>query len=448
MARRAQPHPFHPTVTRWLDGADRRVKSGTPGARKVQERLDTYVADLPRAGGGRPERVALGTDDEGKAWVRLGELLEERRRAAEGLADPTLAHARRPILEHFEEWLGSLRSRQVTAGHVQLAGARARKLIERAGWKRLADVTLSSAEKALGAIQKEPARNQRAVAGKGRSAQTRNGYRSALCQFLRWCVRDGRLLRNAVEALESLDVSADRRHRRRCPEDGEVARLFAHLAGPTARRRSHMPPATRALAYRLAMATGLRADEVRSLAVGDFDLSAPAVTLPAPADKRRREAVLPLPAWLVDDLRPFLVGQLREACPWGHFPALGMGRILQYDLEQAGVAYEVDGQFWDMHSFRVWYITNLAGQPGIDPRTLLELARHSDPSLTLNTYARARPEKARAAVEALPVPGSAGRSKGRSVAAHDGTRWWTDDHGNGWGEGLWDVAGNRAQAGK
>jgi hypothetical protein len=70
------------------------------------------------------------------------------------------------------------------------------------------------------------------------------------------------------------------------------------------------------------------------------------------------------------------------------------------------VAHQTEAGFFDFHSLRVWYCTWASNCPGISPKTLQIMARHSDPRLTLKTYARAQQAEVRKVVDQLPRPGS------------------------------------------
>jgi integrase len=96
---------------------------------------------------------------------------------------------------------------------------------------------------------------------------------------------------------------------------------------------------------------------------------------------------------------------------WEGFPEVRPGVVLQEDLAEAGIPYLVPGPdgplFFDFHALRHWYCTAMANLPGISPKTLMEVCRHSDPRLTLNVYAKARQEDVRAAAQQVPVIGAA-----------------------------------------
>ena len=138
------------------------------------------------------------------------------------------------------------------------------------------------------------------------SLQTKNYYLGAFKSFARWAVRDGRLPQSSVEHLRPIEarkVKADQRHERRASTVVEVSQLLhAAHAGTDWRWRQGVaerviPGEERAVLYRVAVETGLRASELRSLTPASFDLDAdePTVTVRAAYTKSREEAT-PLPS--------------------------------------------------------------------------------------------------------------------------------------------------------
>lgn len=387
MARQIRPRRI--PVTRYYDPQGRRCAKGTPGARKVVEETETWYATIPGEG-----RVSLGTTDEGAAWQRLRERLRDRELRAAGVRDSLTDAAALPLGEHLGAWAAHLESRGLSRQHRQERRAQLLRLSSLAGWGRLADLDADSCRRALARLE---------AAGVGAGA--RRNYLAAAKSFCRWCVETGRLASHPLAGVRAPDAGADVRHERRLATPEELHFLFNHLAGPSARTRRHLTPAQRAIMYRLALGCGLRVGEVARLPLAAVDLDAATVTIAAAHDKRRRRAVLPLPARLADDLRAYLAagGQW-----WEPRNKRSLTAALVRDLADAGVEYEVQGPegplFLDFHSLRHWYITQLAHQPGISPKVLLELARHADPKLTLRTYARAQESQKRAAAEGIPLP--------------------------------------------
>lgn len=418
MPRPANPKPYKKTITRYRNAEGKEVKKGTPGARKHTEQSSTYYADV--AG----KTIALKTTDLAVAWRKLRQLLRRRHQEELGIRDRYSEHGERPLAEHLKEWGEVLRAKGTSAKQRGTIEGRLTNLFALAGWTRLGEISGDSALLALARLQEQiPARGMR----RGRSAQTRNHYLTHLKGFCGWCLTSGRLRTNPVAGLDKINVESDQRHARRVPTREEAAYLLAYLEGDGVPERMGMSGPQRALGYQVAMTTGYRANEVRALTPDSFDLETGAVELPAREDKRRRADLHPLPAWLVERLRSWFTAG--GSC-WQGFPEDFPGRLLKADLaaarerwiaeagedraekrrrqESTFLAYQVETahgpRFWDFHALRVWYCTELAAQPGIDVKTLMQLARHSTPTLTVGLYAKARPEHLRAATDRLQPP--------------------------------------------
>jgi integrase len=400
--------PYHHTVTRYTGPDGRRCKSTDQGAVKTTEETATYYGELPALDGGKPERVNLGTADLGAAWQVLREKRKARLRELEGVADPVLGAARKPLVEHLDEWRETVIAAGTSEKHADLMRQRLATLAQTAEWTRLGDLTPESVVKALAKIQEERTVNM--VAGRvGRGNQTRNHYRSHLRQFCRWLRANKRLDADVMAGVGRVNVEIDVRRRRRCPTDQEIAALFTHLESGNARPRVGMTGPQRALGYKVSMATGFRGREIRRIIWEGIDLVAAAISVGAAYSKHRRCDTQHIPAWLVAELT---IWQNAGGGLWSGFHERWPGRQLQADLLAAGVPPETQGlegpEFFDFHSLRVWYCTALGNQPGISPKTLMELCRHSTPTLSLQVYAKARRKDVAEAVEKIPRPGQTG----------------------------------------
>lgn len=424
MGRKRDPKPRHVTVIRYVDAGGRRCAKGDPGATPIKTTSDAYYLELPAAvKGQRKERIPLGTTDLGAAWIRLREVLVERERAALGLGDQFMLHAAQPLAAHIAAWLQTVADDGATPKRIGMLRMRITLLAELAGWQRITDVKKSSALAGLAALQ----RTAHDKAPAGRSAQTRNHYMGHARQFSTWLHSDGRLPEDRLAGLKPISVENDRRHDRRPPTDEEIVLLFDHLHGMD---EKHLPPwrcdmsgPQRALGYQVAMCAGFRAAELRSLGPQNFDLDSGEVRLKGGVAKNRKRTLQPLPGWLTARVRTWLErgGEL-----WAGFPAYWPGRLLKADLaltrsawiesaegpEQARrekstvLCYEVDDLdgplFFDFHSLRHWYISQMAASDGISPGALQSLSRHSDPNLTLRVYNHAKRHQTRGAVDQIP----------------------------------------------
>lgn len=399
MARK--PRPFRRRQPRWFDRkTGERVAAHTPGAVKKVVLLEGWYAKL--VVDGRRQTFNLGKDEH-QAYVELARIQRRLREREAGIVDDYLEHAARPVAEHVADWLQSVRHRGTQEEQIELLRVRMDRLLTVAGWKRLHDITPASTLAALSRLQHEPTKDSlgRPVGKVG--AQTRNHYLTHVKQFCRWCWENKRLRDHPIVGLEPVNVEKDRRHIRRCPTDEEIGTLFASV--DRAPVRKGMTAAQRFLGYRVCMATGFRAGELRSLVPESFDLDAATVTVRAAYSKNGRTDNMPLPAWLVTELREWFAA---GGGVWDKFPERHPGRLLKDDLAFAGCEYRLPGHdgptVMDFHSLRVWYITWAANLPGVSPKTLMTLARHSTPALTLKVYAKARKHDLAAAVEQMPAP--------------------------------------------
>jgi site-specific recombinase XerC len=142
----------------------------------------------------------------------------------------------------------------------------------------------------------------------GISAQTYNYYLQSIKQFCRWMVQDSRASESPLEHLKRINTQTDKRHSRRALEPDEIRRLLE--VTEAAPMRFGMTGGQRAVLYRLAVETGLRAKELRSLKVSSFNLNDCTVTVEAAYSKNRRQSTLPLRKDTAAQFKSFLTGKM------------------------------------------------------------------------------------------------------------------------------------------
>src|SRR5262249_36009623 len=133
-----------------------------------------------------------------------------------------------------------------------------------------------------------------------------NHHHTAIRSFVLWARKDGRLRDDPLLGLSGFNPKEDLRHDRRTLAVEELRRLIeATEAAPPYRG---MTGPARALAYRLAVASGLRYTAIASITPESFDLAGghPTVTVLACYVKNGQTATQPLPRDLAADLGPFL----------------------------------------------------------------------------------------------------------------------------------------------
>ncbi len=254
---------------------------------------------------------------------------------------------------------------------------------------------------------------------RGISAQTFNFYLQAVKQFCRWMVKDPRTTESPVVHLDGLNVKTDRRHDRRAFTVDELCRLLdATRKGPD---RYGMPGPEQRLLYWLAVETGLRQNELRSLPRMSFDLDGDAatVTVAAAYSKRRREDVLPLRPALARALKEHLATKLPDALAFRLPRREYACRMFQANLTAAGITYRDNaGRVADFHALRHTFISNLAAG-GVHPKTAQALARHSTITLTMDRYTHSYRGEESEALAVLPDLSRPAQQQVRATGTED-----------------------------
>jgi site-specific recombinase XerC len=344
------------------------------------------------------------TDADGVRRMRKGcpdkrvteEMLREAEtQAAAARSNPKEAayreHEARPIREHLDDYLKSLRSKGNSRGYVRDTGARASRVLDEAKIRHISGLSLSKVQTAIQAIRQQEDLNQGST----------NNYIRSIKGFSRWLWKDNRAREHHLAFLATSNPEVDRRRIRRALTPEEAARIIQ--AAETGPKVHGMTGPDRAALYLTAIGSGFRAmKELKPLTPESFNLDGdpPTVTAKAAYTKNKKEAVQPIPGWLVDRLRPWLA---RKAPGTAVFAGMDKRTALRLrvDLKAAGVPYETPEGVVDFHALRAAYITYLVNS-GASVKTCQTLARHSTPSLTIGVYAKASLHDVKGAVEDLP----------------------------------------------
>ena len=154
------------------------------------------------------------------------------------------------------------------------------------------------------------------------------------------------------------------------------------------------------MVYRLAVETGLRAGEIRSLKVSNFDLDRCTITVQAAYSKHRRQDEIPLRKDTVQLLRDHFRGKVPNAIAFD-MPKR-TGDMLKADLADAGIAYcDESGRYADFHCLRHTTGSLLAAS-GVHPKVAQSIMRHSDINLTMSRYSHVFKGQEAEAIEKLP----------------------------------------------
>lgn len=307
------------------------------------------------------------------------------------------------IQELVDRYLAAQAASANTPRHIDNTRHRLRRMVAlvlRGGAVAIADAKPTDLRIALGTLREE-----------GRSTRTCNSYRRTWLSWLNFLAGDG--MKDVPLAthrhVKGFRLDVDPRHSRRALTVEELGRLFiAAERGPVIRG---MLPRHRAMFYRTAAYTGLRASELRSLAVRDvkFEASPVVITLHARNEKARRGARQIVPEHVASLLREFVAGREPDARLFD-VPRDGtrLVNMFRTDLKAAGILYQgapesEGGRYADFHALRHTYITMLANNPAVPLRVAQEMARHSTVTLT-EKYAHVDKVQMVNAANLLPPP--------------------------------------------
>lgn len=363
---------------------------------------------------------------------------------------PTRSASAIPAIELLQRFLKSLGTR-ATEAHCKRTDRYVREVLSNCRIHTISDLVPERVEVYLDTLATE--RDLGAVAI--------NSRLHCLNAMLNWAVRARVLPYNPLDCIAPRE-KLHKRHARRALSEVEIARLLAAAADGPIRRELRIyqnrprkdgtfkPQAislarqaclavegrNNVLAYRLMLESGLRKSETASVTWNDIDLVAGTLTTRPywEGNKNGKEETLPLAPGLLDALRA-----RRESHPG---PALQKVvhltdralRQFKDDLVAAGLARRVPlnkrnepialnelglpvekpmrwtfdtrdaaGRVVDLHALRHTFGTRLGSTPGIDPKSVQTLMRHSTPNLTFSVYVHSDKSRLQAAVAALPA---------------------------------------------
>ena len=374
------------------------------------------------------------TTDRRSADQLLRHWMAETAKRASGMIDPEVEavtkRAREPIDQTLDAWEASLSARNITPKRIKDLRHRAQAIVIHCKYTSLASIRAESVNAWV--AERRDAND---------ASRTINGYLQALGQMVKWAIADGRLASSPLAGVGLVRVIGQTFQRR--PLDPVEIGTLLHTTEVGPVRRGVGGP-DRAMLYRLALGTGFRVSELASLTPACFDLNAdpPAVTVRAAYSKRRRDDRQPvrpdlaeaLAVWLksrpagnpVFDLgdRSRLAGDLRadlrlSRARWitaASGPAERRERARTDFLRQV----DRDGRRVDFHALRASYITMLV-KSGASVKEAQELARHSDPKLTLGVYTRLGVHDLSGALDRMPTTDRADTPPARETQRATGT---------------------------
>ena len=259
-----------------------------------------------------------------------------------------------------DEYAADLHARKCGFKYVENTQRQILKPVEFCGWRTIADVKSADFIRWRSANAKS-------------SPKTLNLYLASLNGFFAWLRETERTEVDPLSRVKKANGSRDVRRKRRALTDDEVPRLLA--AAPAGRRD----------AYFLALWTGLRRDELKSLTWGDvlLDTEPPRILPRAETTKNCKAEPIPFHVEVVEELRRIKgPGKSSKAQVIRMFSRM---EPLKADLVKAGIEFENERGRADFHSLRHTFNSRMA-ENGVPLAFAQRAMRHSDSRLTSNQY--------------------------------------------------------------
>jgi len=192
-------------------------------------------------------RKASGYTDRGVTEQKAAKLERTVARQQEGIFDADAGHLQTDVAEHIEAWVADLRRGQRAHHYVRIVEARIERLRTELHWTNPASIRADGLTAWLGRED-----------GAGKSPRTVNHYLQTAIAFCNWCVGQRRMEKNPVKHVSKTTVTEPRLARRALTA-AELDRLVK-------------VDANRGLIYLTAALTGLRREELATLAWGNVHL--------------------------------------------------------------------------------------------------------------------------------------------------------------------------------
>jgi hypothetical protein len=174
------------------------------------------------------------------------------------------------------------------------------------------------------------------------------------------------------------------------------------------------------------MSTGFRRSELAVLTPQRFELDRehPVARLREGDTKNGKGAEQPLPDDVAQALKGWLAGKPKDLPVWPGLARVRTSEVIQHDLRACGIPYAVEGLegplYADFHALRHSFVA-LLDKSGASLKEAMQLARHSDPKLTMARYGRARLNDLAGAVNRIPELAAKAEPEEKQILRATGT---------------------------
>jgi len=304
-----------------------------------------------------------------------------------------------PLVDYLRQFDSNKSAAGKSSQHVDRTSQLIKSVADFAGWEALGDISADGITRYAEHLKQDGEQANRTVASMITAVRT----------FCRWCVRNGHLAADPTATVDKPSVKTDRRIERRMVLPEEWAWIKKALATDTT--KNGQDSRERLLMYRLAIESGLRSGELRSLTRGSLVLSGkePHVIVKANITKNAKAAKQYVSDELAADLTKLVARKLPGALVFNVASRTEMARTLRSDIDDARRLWletpegkkdkDTDflksptsqGEVIDFHALRhtcgAWLV-----QQGVTLAEVREIMRHSTITLTVDCYGHLAPD--------------------------------------------------------
>lgn len=358
--------------------------------------------------GGKRKSQCTKTTDKTTAQRILAKKLADAALRREGIIDPRqesiISEAGKPIETHLADFQAMMEARQGSEAHVKRTLFFIREVCAAATFEKPSDITADGLNRIVASMKADK-----------KAARTIQGRVVACKAFTRWLADHAKLSHDPLRSVKRPSVKTDRKLRRRMltPAEWPYVRAATLASG----LHSGMNPLERVVLYAVAIQTGLRSNELRSLTKADLFLAGdkPYVRCRAENTKNKQEARQYIQPDLAADLRQLVATKTPTANVFTMPNEWSVADMLRADLAAARkqwldeVKHDPDarakraesdflavtnhqGESLDFHSLRHTCGSWLALQ-GIQPNVIKTVMRHCSITLTMDTYGHLLPDQ-------------------------------------------------------
>lgn len=337
-----------------------------------------------------------------------------------GLLEGCRVAATKALLRHLGDWRAFLIHQGRTVKQADQQYVRVKRAFTEAKFEYWHQIHASKLLNTINAMRKLQRTGKGYIdTGKPVSPRTKQHHLKACKQFASWMLKDGQATTNPLQYLTT-DIPVETQNPRRALTKDEIRTLLSYTEN--ANPIGDMTGTERALVYRLAMETGLRANELRSLKRLSFSKTKLTVKVEAKYTKNRKEAIQPVKPATMELIQQHLILKAPNASAF-RLPNSNLCKFFKKDVEDARIAWiqkakgdseeylrRIESDFLklktkagklDFHALRHTFGSLLAAS-GVHPKTAQKLMRHSDINLTMNIYTHIQESETQGAINSLP----------------------------------------------